>query len=83
MIKEVFDSLPKELQMKRTLKKVSEDTKNAEVMVDSELEVVDFDKFSRIYAHNQKIPCQPKTNDALYVTKEGKWKDGKELIRNT
>ena len=73
MIKEVYEELPEELQKKNTLKKVSEDTRNGQFMIDSSLEVVNFDKFSKIYAHRMGIPGQPKTNDALYVTEQRKW----------
>lgn len=73
MIKEVYEALPEELKKKKSLRRVSEDTTKVEVMIDSSLEVISFDDFSKIYARKFKIPGQPKTNDALYVTEEGKW----------
>lgn len=66
------EKLPEVMQsMTATLKHCSKDGKD--YMTDSMLTVVNFDRFSKYYCHTLKIARQPKTNDALYCTEEGKW----------
>lgn len=42
-------------------------------MTESRLLAVNFDRFSKYYCQVVKIAQQPKTNDALYCTEDGKW----------
>lgn len=56
-----------------TLKKASKDTSNGQFMCESQLPVMNFDKMSEIYKQERRGPTCPKTNDALYITKNGEW----------
>lgn len=52
--------------MKSTLKEVSRDSKNREYMIESDLEIIDFDKEKEVYVTKMKISVSPKSCDALY-----------------
>ncbi|MDE6233164.1 MAG: hypothetical protein K2M60_07455 [Lachnospiraceae bacterium] len=73
MLQEVNDNIPSELKILKSIKKISADTTNKEFMLQSDLKVIDFDKFSKKYAHKFKIPILPKTVDGLYISKNDEW----------
>lgn len=56
-----------------TLKKASLDDTNHQEMCKSQLKVVDFDKIPKEYARGKGWRGVPKSNDALYISPEGKW----------
>lgn len=56
-----------------TLKKTSMDETNNECMCDSKMKVVNFDKIPSEYARGRGWSGVPCSNDALYVSAEGKW----------
>lgn len=59
--------------MTATLKRCSKDDASSDYMTESRLLAVNFDRFSKYYCQVVKIAQQPKTNDALYCTEDGKW----------
>ena len=59
--------------MTATLKHCSKDDASFDYMTESRLLAVNFDRFSKYYCQVVKIAQQPKTNDALYCTEDGKW----------
>lgn len=59
--------------MTATLKHCSKDDASSDYMTESRLLAVNFDRFSKYYCQVVKIAQQPKTNDALYCTEDGKW----------
>ena len=59
--------------MTATLKHCSKDDASSDYMTESRLLAVKFDRFSKYYCQVVKIAQQPKTNDALYCTEDGKW----------
>lgn len=59
--------------MTATLKHCSKDDASSDYMTESRLLAVNFDRFSKCYCQVVKIAQQPKTNDALYCTEDGKW----------
>lgn len=59
--------------MTATLKRCSKDDASFDYMTESRLLAVNFDRFSKYYCQVVKIAQQPKTNDALYCTEDGKW----------
>lgn len=73
MIKAVYDTLPEILKITCPLKESSKDSTHETSMTDSLLEVIDFDEVPKRYAREVRIRTLPKSNDALYVTKEKKW----------
>lgn len=73
---ELLNKLPRELKNScDILKNTSYDHKNDIYMTDSEIQVFDFDKVKDSYIKNNlnNVNPNPKSNDALYVTNEGKW----------
>lgn len=56
-----------------TLKKASLDNSKNENMCESLLEVIDFDKIPNVYSRGKGWRAVPKSNDALYVSTDGKW----------
>ena len=56
-----------------TLKRASRDDTNHQEMCRSQLKVVDFDKIPKEYARGKGWKVVPKSNDALYISPEGKW----------
>ena len=74
MTKEAIEKLPEVMQsMTATLKHCSKDDASFDYMTESRLLAVNFDRFSKYYCQVVKIAQQPKTNDALYCTEDGKW----------
>lgn len=73
MIKAVYDTLPEILRTTCTLEESSKDSEHKTSMSNSSLKVVDFDKIPKKYAEQAMIRTVPKSNDALYITKENKW----------
>ena len=74
MTKEAIEKLPEVMQsMTATLKRCSKDDASSDYMTESRLLAVNFDRFSKYYCQMKKIAQQPKTNDALYCTEDGKW----------
>ena len=74
MTKEAIEKLPEVMQsMTATLKRCSKDDASSDYMTESRLLAVNFDRFSKYYCQVVKIAQQPKTNDALYCTEDGKW----------
>ena len=74
MTKEAIEKLPEVMQsMTATLKHCSKDDASSDYMTESRLLAVNFDRFSKYYCQVVKIAQQPKTNDALYCTEDGKW----------
>ena len=59
--------------MTATLKHCSKDDASSDYMTESRLLAVKFDRFSKYYCQVVRIAQQPKTNDALYCTEDGKW----------
>mgnify|MGYP003226723610 FL=1 len=59
--------------MTATLKHCSKDDASSDYMTESRLLAVNFDRFSKYYCQVVKMAQQPKTNDALYCTEDGKW----------
>ncbi len=71
-----LERLPDELKNNiSTLKDVSYDDDNNEYMTNSNLKVIDFDKVKEIYIKNNisNVKPNPKSNDALYLSKDGVW----------
>ena len=74
MTKEAIEKLPEVMKsMTATLKRCSKDDASSDYMTESRLLAVNFDRFSKYYCQVVKIAQQPKTNDALYCTEDGKW----------
>lgn len=73
MIKAVYDTLPEILRTTCTLEESSKDSEHKTSMSNSSLKVVDFDKIPKKYVKQAMIRTVPKSNDALYITKENKW----------
>ncbi|WP_297712354.1 hypothetical protein [Clostridium sp.] len=71
-----LEGLPDELRNNiSTLKDVSYDNDNNEYMTNSNLKVIDFDKVKENYIKNNmsNVKPNPKSNDALYLSKDGVW----------
>ena len=64
MTKEAIEKLPEVMKSM---------TASSDYMTESRLLAVNFDRFSKYYCQVVKIAQQPKTNDALYCTEDGKW----------
>lgn len=74
MTEEVLNSLPEILQKYTcTLKKASLDETNKEYMCESNMKVVHFDKIPNEYARGKGWIGVPSSNDALYISAQGKW----------
>lgn len=74
MTKDVISGLPEPLKyMMTSLRRCAWDDAAQESMTESSLSAVKFDKFSKYYCKQTGVKRQPKTNDALYKTCEGKW----------
>lgn len=74
MTNEEMENLPELLKkFICTLKKASYDDANKEFMCESQIEVIDFDKFPNEYARDKGWNGVPKSNDALYISKQKKW----------
>lgn len=73
MIKAVYDTLPEILRTTCILEESSKDSEHKTSMSNSSLKVIDFDKIPKKYAKQAMIRTVPKSNDALYITKENKW----------
>ena len=68
-----IEKLPEVMKsMTATLKRCSKDDASSDYMTESRLLAVNFDRFSKYYCQVVKIAQQPKTNDALYCTEDGK-----------
>ena len=71
-----IDSLPQELKKNyKTLKEISYDKTNKQYMTDSNILAYDFDEVKNEYVKMKlaNIKEKPKSNDALYFSKNGKW----------
>lgn len=73
MLQEVIDKIPEKLKNISTIKKVSKDETNNEILVDSDLQVINFDKFSKVYSKKFHLPVQPKSVDSIYIDENDKW----------
>ena len=74
MTEEVINKLPEELKRHICkLKKASKDSSNNEVMCESILKVIHFDKIPQEYSCKRGLRNLPKSNDALYIDIYGKW----------
>ncbi len=73
MIKAVYDTLPEILKTTCALKESSKDSEHQTFMSNSLLTAVHFDEVPKKYAKKVKITRVPKSNDALYITKENQW----------
>ena len=74
MTEEALKQLPENLKRYIcTLKKASRDTTNNEPMCESMITVVNFDKIPNEYARGRGWSGVPKSNDALYIDRQGKW----------
>jgi len=56
---------------KTSLKETSKDTSNNEVMTNSELEVINFDKVKKEYVRNLGMSTKLCSNDALFMDNQG------------
>lgn len=56
-----------------TIKKVSKDSAKSEIMTESMIRVIDFDKIPNEYSRGKGWLSVPTSNDALYKDVEGKW----------
>lgn len=74
MTKETIEGLPEPLQsMVAGIKRRSYDDSRKQFMTESSLTVINFDRFSKYYCRQLGIANLPDTNDALYITADGKW----------
>lgn len=56
-----------------TLRKASKDDANEEIMCNSEIRVVDFDKIPKEYSRDLSLSNMPCSNDALYIKDRENW----------
>ena len=74
MTKETIEGLPEELQeLVAGMKGRSYDESRKQYMTESQLKVINFDRFSKYYCKTTGVAKEPTTNDALYKTATGKW----------
>lgn len=74
MTKETIEGLPEELQeLVAGMKGRSYDESRKQYMTESQLKVINFDRFSKYYRKTTGVEKEPTTNDALYKTATGKW----------
>lgn len=74
MTEEVINVLPKIFQNHIcTLKRTSLDDTNRTFMCESEMKVIHFDKIPNDYARGRGWDGVPSSNDALYISPQGKW----------
>lgn len=73
MTQEVIDNIPSELKVLKSIKKISADTTNNKIMIQSDIKLISFDNFSKKYAHEFGIPLLPRTVDGLYISKKDEW----------
>lgn len=74
MTEAVISALPEVLKKHLcTLKRASTDTTHSDAMCESNIKVVNFDKIPNEFARGKGWKGVPKSNDALYITAEGKW----------
>lgn len=76
MLDKILEKLPTELSsVQETLENASYDKKNKEYMTASKLKVIDFDKVKNNYVacNIPNVDPHPKSNDALYISKDGVW----------
>lgn len=74
MTEEVINALPQIFQNHIcTLKRASLDDTNRTFMCESEIKVIHFDKIPKDYARGRGWNGVPSSNDALYISSQGKW----------
>lgn len=74
MTEKVIDNLPEILKRHIcAIRKTSLDDSKAVNMCDSELKVINFDKMPREYSMGKGWGNMPSSNDALYISEDGKW----------
>lgn len=74
MLQETIEELPEILKKHCCeLKKASLDETNNVFMTESKLRVVNFDKIPNEYARGKGWRTVPKSNDALYISKDRQW----------
>jgi hypothetical protein len=74
MKEEVINNLPEVFKEHiSTLKKTSTDETNRQIMCDSEVKIINFDKIPNEYARGKGMRFVPKSNDALYIDEDNKW----------
>lgn len=74
MIREILDKLSPILSKhKCTLREASKDDTRALSMCESALEVIHFDKIPKEYCRTLNCSGIPKSNDALYISREDNW----------
>jgi hypothetical protein len=57
----------------RTLEKIARDQNHGCSMCGSRLKAVHFDKLPAVYSRERHLPVVPCSNDALYISEDGKW----------
>lgn len=74
MTDKILKELPEILvEYKCDIRKASRDDTNKQVMTESKIEVIDFDKIPNVYSRGRGWGAVPKSNDALYKDINGRW----------
>lgn len=76
MLDKILEKLPTELSCaQESLRNTSYDREHNDYMTESNIKVIDFDKVKNNYvAYNiSNVDPHPRSNDALYISKDGVW----------
>lgn len=74
MTEDVIKYLPEILKDHTcSLRKASHDKSNEKHMCESKMRIINFDKIPREYAKVKQLDVLPNSNDALYISRTGKW----------